>query len=97
MIKGQEELHQIVVYKVEGQSEYKKIQSHHLDEKYRRFSKTFDFCYRKGPGENPGESLLMLSKEEIVNYNFNTNVFNTIYTFQTPLGDQPDYAGFNYD
>jgi hypothetical protein len=47
MIKGEEELHQILVYKINSKNDFTLIRAHNLAEKYRTFSKTFDFCYRR--------------------------------------------------
>lgn len=61
LIKEQEELHQILVYKVNTKVNFELIADIMLPDKYRSFSKTFEFCYRQDLMNAEGKSLLMLS------------------------------------
>lgn len=93
MIKGKEELHQILVYKIESKDNFVLHSNLELEANYRCYSKNFDFCYRNDLPSN--QCLLLLSRQEIVLYNFNEKTFKVIYEFNNDLRDQPDYASFN--
>lgn len=66
LIKEEEELHQILVYKIHSKANFELIADIKLPEKFRSFSKTFDFCYRNDLKDAEDKSLLLLSKSEIV-------------------------------
>jgi len=87
MIKGKEELHQILVYKINAKNNFTMVSEHNLEEKFRSFSKTFEFCYRKD--SKPGQSLILFARGEIVQYDFNKKEkqFSNIYTFKNSLSD----------
>lgn len=69
LIKEKEELHHLFVYKISNLTNFKLIVNHRLKGKYNSFSKAFDFCYRDDL-PNPGHSLLLLDREEIVHFDF---------------------------
>lgn len=96
MIKGEEELRQILVYEIVSMKEFKLVKNEVLDEEYYSFSKTFDFCYRESP-DGDENSLLILSREMIVRFDYmrEEDNYHVIYTFQNELSDQPDFATFN--
>ena len=97
MIKGEEELRQILVYQIISKNEFKMIVNHILDEKYYSYSKNFDFCYRDDNPEGDGNALLILSRQEILRFDFNKpkDNFTLVYRFENELQDQPDFASFN--
>lgn len=84
LIKEIEELHQVLVYKIIAKNKYELVADIVLDEKYRSFSKTFEFCYRKDLFDAEGKSLLMLNNAEIVCLRFmqKNDLFTTVYKFE---------------
>jgi len=72
-----------------GKKEFKEVSRHTLEEKYYTYSKNFDFCYRDDNPHGEGNALLILSKEEIVRFDYRktTDQFTLVYKFQNPLED----------
>jgi WD40 repeat protein len=70
MIKGLEELNQILVYEIISKTEFKMVCNHTLDEEYFSYSKNFDFCYRDDNPEGDGNSLLILSRQKIKRFDY---------------------------
>lgn len=97
LIKEIEEIHQILVYKINSINEMELVADVYLDDKYKYCSKTFDFCYRKDVVGAEGKSLLLLDKSQIfcLKYMETENNITTIYKFENVLEDQPDYAVFS--
>lgn len=90
LIKEQEELHQIIIYEILSNSEFHEIKVKNLPEQFREYSKTFEFFEKESD-----MCLLLISRSNIVKYNYITDKISTIYNFKNELADQPDYVVFD--
>jgi hypothetical protein len=82
LIKGIEDLNQIIIYKILSSAKFEICSSHTFEEKYRRFCKSFVF----DTDIKDDPSILLLSNEVIVRFKFKSNSkpdITTIYTFNS--------------
>jgi hypothetical protein len=99
-LKELEDLYQIIVYEINSNKKdrFQQILNYRLPKKYQSYSKTFLFDTRTA--RKSEKSLILLSKEDVVCFNF-SNPSNPkitqIYHFNNPLKDQPDFAEFSAD
>lgn len=99
LIKMEEALYQIIIYRVNSDTKFSKIVDYDLPEEYRSFSRTFEFCTREDLSITVGQSLYLISSNQIVGFDptLEEDKFKTLFNFKNDLGSQPDFSVFSPD
>lgn len=98
LIKEEEELHQILIYKINTKRDFTKIVDFEFPEEYRSYSRAFEFCYRDDLPITKGKSLFIIGADLIKGFDYSdpeTPKIVPLYKLFNTLGSQPDYVVFN--
>jgi hypothetical protein len=81
LIKEIEEVHSLHIFKMnDSGNDYTLLEARELDERFREFSVTFEFKKDK-----QDECVIFTNLNQIMTYNFVTNVLENLFDFQNDL------------
>lgn len=95
LVKEIEELHQLIVYKINNQKDFELIskhsENHLLPEEFAEYSKGIEFS-----NEEEHCKILMSNNERIIKFDYTKpNSIEEVYKFNNRLDDQPDHIEFD--